>query len=58
MTFQVLQAQTSYSDSSGNVDHLGLTPIGTDADEARRYKEIYGEDLDEHSGDIAEFLTS
>lgn len=55
MTFQVLQAQTSYSDSE---DHLGLTPIGTDADEARRYKEIYGEDLDEHSGDIAEFLTS
>lgn len=55
MTFSTLQAQTSYSASE---DHLGLKPIGTDEDEARRYREIYGEDLDDNADDVAEFLTT
>lgn len=56
MTFSTLAQQTGYSGSESIHD---LTPVGTDEDEYRRYKNLMGQGqelIDDDNADVREYL--
>jgi hypothetical protein len=56
MTYSTLTAQTN-SSVYPNADHMGLTPIGTDEDEYKRYQQQYpGQEPLDDDAEFREYL--